>query len=76
PEPTETGMDWRTPVIEWISTRKTTKDEPLEKKLAEPSPKKDDKGKDEKDSDKDKKDKDDKAKDKKDLPGERKGQNK
>ncbi|EYF07364.1 bifunctional metallophosphatase/5'-nucleotidase [Chondromyces apiculatus] len=33
PEPTETGMDWRTPVTEWLQQQKTTQKEPLEKKL-------------------------------------------
>jgi 2',3'-cyclic-nucleotide 2'-phosphodiesterase (5'-nucleotidase family) len=33
PEPGETGMDWRTPVIEWLVQQKTTKADPLEKKL-------------------------------------------
>lgn len=33
PEPTETGMDWRTPVVEWLGKQKTTKADPLEKKL-------------------------------------------
>lgn len=33
PEPTETGMDWRTPVLEWLGKQKSTKADPLEKKL-------------------------------------------
>src|SRR5262249_35145779 len=33
PEPKETGMDWRTPVIEWTQKQHTTKAAPLEKKL-------------------------------------------
>ena len=33
PAPKETGMDWRTPVIEWSVEQKSTKADPLEKKL-------------------------------------------
>ncbi|WP_245677805.1 hypothetical protein [Chondromyces crocatus] len=33
PEPTETGMDWRTPVVEWLQQQKTSQKDPLEKKL-------------------------------------------
>jgi 5'-nucleotidase / UDP-sugar diphosphatase len=33
PEPKETGMDWRTPVIEWTQKQGTSKADPVEKKL-------------------------------------------
>lgn len=33
PAPKETGMDWRTPVIEWSMEQKSTKADPIEKKL-------------------------------------------
>lgn len=67
PEPTETGMDWRTPVIEWAQALKSSQKDPLEKRLKEPSPKKDEK-KDEKGDKKDEKSdkKDEKKGDKKD----------
>lgn len=33
PKPRETGLDWRTPVIEWSMKQKSTKADPIEKKL-------------------------------------------
>jgi 2',3'-cyclic-nucleotide 2'-phosphodiesterase (5'-nucleotidase family) len=33
PNPRETGLDWRTPVIEWTKRQQTTPESPLEKRL-------------------------------------------
>jgi 5'-nucleotidase / UDP-sugar diphosphatase len=33
PNPKETGLDWRTPVIEWTKRQRTTPEDPLERRL-------------------------------------------